>query len=440
MNKYIVIILALILPHCGFKHKKQLIAPVHTQINQRIHQDAIWHDTIAISDAMHDTLSLEEAIAYALEHNPTIQSHFEELGIAESDLIQAGLYHNPHIESVFKLPRNKGDKTNIELTASLSISDLWQVPLKKKIAQDDLHIQTQTIISEILLLRKQVMDAYYACVYYQEQSTITKEIESYITYLKERIDYRYQFGLATDLDCYYASTMLGEWRNKSREALRMIQESFFALYRIMGIQMRTHHSILKTNIHISPMQESVSSIIANTQDTHPLILMQHIKMAQAQHQLSYEKSRILENVHAGFSYEQDFERSKGIGPFLSIDLPVFNMNQGARKRAEYQYRLHEKALRAQQQEINQHIATHYNNYTSYIAQLTEYEENILPASKNAILFSKDFFERMQLPMITYIDTLLQFFNAQRNYIALKYNAIKEYAELEYAKGGSFSTE
>lgn len=173
-----ILSLILLLPQClSFRHEK-IFDPIKTASKKRINIAPEWMNPSVSYATLPQSkqLTLQEAIAIGLQYNPTLQAHFEEIGIRKSDLIQAGFYTNPHVESIFKLPtKNNDTHTKVEISAHFMLSDLWQVPFKKKVAQRNLDMKTHEIMSIILSTRKTVQHAYLNCKYQQEYLEIVKK-------------------------------------------------------------------------------------------------------------------------------------------------------------------------------------------------------------------------------------------------------------------------
>jgi len=58
----------------------------------------------AVRDLLKDPLSVEAAVEIALLSNRTLQATYEELGIAQADLVQAGLLKNPVLFGSARFP------------------------------------------------------------------------------------------------------------------------------------------------------------------------------------------------------------------------------------------------------------------------------------------------------------------------------------------------
>ena len=67
-----------------------------------------------VIQALEGGLTRNEAVSVALLNNRMLQSAFEEIGIAKSDLIQAGLYSNPNLGAIFRFP-TKGDESGTNI-------------------------------------------------------------------------------------------------------------------------------------------------------------------------------------------------------------------------------------------------------------------------------------------------------------------------------------
>ncbi|MCL5875083.1 MAG: TolC family protein, partial [Candidatus Dependentiae bacterium] len=84
-------------------------------IGSSITLDNIVHHEISDIPYTKDTeggLTRNDAVSIALQNNPDLQADFQNLGIAKADLVQAGLYTNPSINSVFRFPtRDSGPGT-----------------------------------------------------------------------------------------------------------------------------------------------------------------------------------------------------------------------------------------------------------------------------------------------------------------------------------------
>ncbi|HXF28555.1 MAG TPA: hypothetical protein VN457_01780, partial [Chlamydiales bacterium] len=114
---------------------------VSSLVNDRIGTPVCWNQEKkneqvkkAVDYLRSRNLSVDAAVEIALLNNPTIQAQFEELGIAEADLIEAGLLQNPLFEGFIRFPNRSTLHTNCEFSVTQNFLDIFLIPLRKKVA------------------------------------------------------------------------------------------------------------------------------------------------------------------------------------------------------------------------------------------------------------------------------------------------------------------
>ncbi|MFC1841550.1 TolC family protein [Candidatus Dependentiae bacterium] len=435
---FYIISLILIIPHCTKKNSKKPFESVQDQSKKRFNVEPTWKcQTIKshVNDLLDNGISLNNAIAIGINNNLSLQAKFEEIGISKSDLLQAGFYTNPNLQAIFRIPKTNDLKTNAEITANFILSDLWQVPLRKKIAQHDLEVKTYEIVHEILHLRYDIQKRYITCLYNQKHLHLVKEITKVINSLKKRIDYRHTFGYTNDLDKYFAESKLGEWQIKIMENKTILRTSYIDLYEILGGNISTKPVELFDTLHTFTISTPLHELENFALSCHPSILIEKAKIARANKTISYEKSRIIDNMQIGIAYEQDFERkASGVGPSLSLDIPLFNTNYGNIERAKFALREAEKTLAARKQTILKNMMKSYLNYKCHLEQIDYYKKSVIPPITKAIAFSKKFFDRMQINMIVFLETQIDLYQHKAHLLELVYKTALEYAALELSIG------
>ena len=123
--------------NAGFETVQQL---VHDRVDRQVHwnQDEATQSTVttAITELLTKELSVNDAIQIGLLSNRRIQATFEELGITQADVVQAGLLRNPSLS--FR-PRwsspSQGTGSNVEIDLVFYFVDMVLVPARKRLAE-----------------------------------------------------------------------------------------------------------------------------------------------------------------------------------------------------------------------------------------------------------------------------------------------------------------
>lgn len=440
-NILFLLSLLVLLPHCGNIEKKKIFKPVKDETKKRINVSPLWNAlSTTFPDIDKQPITIEDAILIGIECNPSLQAHFEDLGISKAHLIQAGFYTNPHLSTLFKIPRdNDLLHTKIEVSASFTLSDLWQVPLRKKVAQEELTAKTYESINKILHLKRHIQLQYLDCVYKEEYLKITQEVVQILNKTKEQIEYRYQFGYHNQNDIFIITSKLAQWQAMIIDTQGQLDKSYIQLHEIIGTPITKKSFILTDELYTPNYTYSLRELTDIAITSHPLILIEQAKINTTQAKITYEKSRILDDVKIGITYERDFEpRVSGVGPLFGINIPLFNTNYGNIQAARFEKKQAQQNLISQQRFIKANIAQQFTLHQSYIKQIQHYHTNVLPPLIKSLEFSKEFFNKMQISMLTYLETYLELHMLRLNLLNLFHNAAIQCVELEFSIGNNLA--
>jgi hypothetical protein len=153
-----VLLTVLLLSGCGAVKTKQDWARLREATSDFTEQEILWEQTAEdeaeikekIDDLLSDgRLTQMEAVQIALLNNRSLQSVFEEIGISRADLVQAGLLENPTLGALFRFPFDE-DGVNIETEIGFVLSDLWQIPFRKKVASAQMDATIMRVSEAVL--------------------------------------------------------------------------------------------------------------------------------------------------------------------------------------------------------------------------------------------------------------------------------------------------
>ena len=440
-----IIICLLMLPSCQKIRLNKEYRIVYRSSEDNLGLSAAWNRYEGIEKKYLDKriakqlkqgITRDQAVSIALQQNPALQAQFESLGIAKSDLVQAGFFTNPHIVTAFKIPK-VGQQSKIDADLRFTISDFWKIPIRKQVAHDDLERTTQEILHTILEIATQAKMAYDTCIYQSALLHKTKIIFEKITQLRDRIYYRHQFGYSSDLDIHFADMKVGQWQAKVFEQESLLKESFAHLREVFGMPISTKPLRFLDAFTYPPELPTQATLEQYALINHPEMQIAQINIMQAKHTISLERSRIFDDVTIGISYEREFEKTgKGAGPLFGISLPLFDTNMGNIKRAKYQLHQAEYNLLTKQLQIQREIQVVYEHYLALIKEIDIYNQKVIPASKKAIKYTETYFEQMQLNMLVIFESQITLYESEIERITLQHEAAHTHAALEKAIGST----
>lgn len=440
---YILLAFSLFLTGCATVEINEEWQRINAFSSEQIGKDILWQKNEEdervikekIKELLSDGLSMEDSIRIALLNNKKLQAAFEEIGIAKADLVQAGLLTNPDLSAIFRFPFG-GGKTGIEVGGLLNISDLWQIPIKKKVASTRLEIVINQIFNKILDIVKEAKTAY---IDYASLFLIRDETERMIDMVEEWKDhliYREKFGFTKAIDIYMAEAISTDMEMEFSKTESELLMARYRLNRIMGLSDNKWE--IEANLKFleeRPPLPSLESLISEAITKRPDIKMAKTQVEEARRILSLEKTRIFSNVQAGITYERGIDGEDSIGPEIGIQIPIFNQNQAQIAKAEYRLRQAEKELEAKKEEVREEVSISFERLYFLNQQISFLKEKIIPAHEAAVAYAERYFNAMELNMLYLLEARKNLIEAKKNYL----RTIKEYnivlAELERIVSG-----
>src|SRR5258708_4923491 len=94
-------------------------------------------------------LSRNTAVEIALLNNPRLQETYEELGVSQADMVQAGLLKNPSLGAHVAFPV-RGDGTEVSFSLVQDFLDLFVLPLRRRIAAEQFTVNVLRVAQQAL--------------------------------------------------------------------------------------------------------------------------------------------------------------------------------------------------------------------------------------------------------------------------------------------------
>src|SRR6266568_702084 len=139
---------------------RELANTVHMRTGKRVQwnhgtaQDA--EAQAAVASLLHHPLTADAAVQLALLNNRNLQATYEELGLAQADLVEAGLLRNP----IFTFERRFPGQA-MEMDLLKEFIDILFLPLRKRIAAAQFEAAKLRVGHEILKTAAEVRAAFY---------------------------------------------------------------------------------------------------------------------------------------------------------------------------------------------------------------------------------------------------------------------------------------
>ncbi|HXA10502.1 MAG TPA: TolC family protein [Chthoniobacterales bacterium] len=383
-------------------------------------------------------LTAERAVQVALLNNRELQARFEEIGIAQADVIQAGLVSNPSFAASFRFPDRSPSGTNIEYSIAQNFLDLLVMPLRKRVAAAQVaEIETRTA-DEVLKLASEVKIAFYTAQARQQLLDRLRVIAATNETAPEFTKRLHDAGNTSDLELANQEGSYEQSRIDVAQTELQVRRDRERLNRLLGLWGGNTNWAMGDHLPEVPDRES------SLQNLEARAVAQRLDLQAARMRLDVigqslalrAKTRYLPaEIKVGVDTEEAPDSQRVTGPTLDLELPIFNQGQGEIAKLTAQYRQAERELEAMAINIRSEVREARDQLVA-ARDLTSYiGKKLLPTQKEALNLTLQQYNYM---LKGAYDLLLAKQNevaAERSYI----EAWRDYwiarTELERAVGG-----
>lgn len=153
----------------------QSAAQQHLGQNVEVVKTAADQDRVAtrVAELLARPLNADSAVQIALLNNRGLQASFQELGIAEAELVQASRLPNPGF-SFAKV--RQGDTREIDRSFSFDLAHLIALPLTRQLEARRFAATQRAVSSEMLSLAAQTRKAFYAAVAAEQTARYMRDV------------------------------------------------------------------------------------------------------------------------------------------------------------------------------------------------------------------------------------------------------------------------
>lgn len=130
----------------------------------------------AVKRLLESELTVDAAVQVALLNDRDLQAHFEELGVAQADLVQAGLLRNPVFSAKVGFPSGSPGGTEWSLDVVQDFLDLLTLSARKDIARADLEAARFRAADAVLAHAARAKSAWYAAVGAEQAAEVRRRI------------------------------------------------------------------------------------------------------------------------------------------------------------------------------------------------------------------------------------------------------------------------
>ena len=406
--------------------------PADEQVRARVH------------DLVTGTLTPDGAVEVALLRNQGLVATYEELGIAQADLVQAGLLRNPTLGARVRFPTSgPGTFIDTEFSVAQDFLDLFTLPLRKRVAAAQLDATKARVGSTVLELTaqvRQVMVTLQAAQATVEVRKLVLEAQGAAAELRVR---QRAVGNVSELDVIQEQAFFEQSKFDLGQAEEQAVQQREQLNRLLGLWGADSASWkVESRLADPPERDPSLDHVESLAIGRRLDLLAIRAEGQALEEAASLTgvSRVLPVLQAGVSTGRDPEGTRVTGPELSVELPIFDQGQARAARILAQVR----QARARQAELAVNIRAEVRALRNRLVvthrSAEHYRTVLLPLREKAVKESQLRYNAMLLGVFQLLQARREQIEVYRSYL----DTVRDYwitrAELERATGGSLDAQ
>jgi outer membrane protein TolC len=398
MPKTAVILALLAVGGCANFSRDGGFDPVAQATRAHLGKQILWPRTdgeraksgAQVAELLSRPLSIDDAVQVALLNNRDLQASFEQLGVSEADLVQAGRLANPRFD--FRHAGFAG-QYDIEETLSLNVISLLTMAYRHEIEQRR-FAQTQAGIEQrVLELAQETRSAYVAAVAARESTTYHEQVNTAAAATAELARRMVSAGNWNRIDQAREQAFELDAQQSLQRARYVEIASREKLIRLLSLANASGSDTpgAAAPLHLAERLPDLPSAIEALPDVEQYVLesrvdlqIQRLRLDQLARSLDLTQStRFINVLEAGPTRIKQGPARAGYesGFVLSFEVPIFDSGAARLKRAEAIYAQALDAFAQAAIDARSQIRQAYANYQSAHKLAVQQHDEILPLRK-----------------------------------------------------------
>jgi cobalt-zinc-cadmium efflux system outer membrane protein len=384
-------------------------------------------------------LTPDAAVEIALVRNPTLLAELENLGIAQADLVAAGLLDNIHIGGGPRFPLSGVPTPAYEFDAAFFFIRALVIPLRRKVAKAQLREATLLVAHAVVELDTHVREAVVDAIAAER----VLELRQGIAELAEAAAELARRQTATG-----AAGTMNELERSEIEAAEAEARRALQLAHVDVVEAR-EHLVRELGIFGDDVEFRLPKLLPKLPDREPeLAELERVAMRQ-RFDLQAQRAELDALVNAvklarrnpfievdvGIVGEHDPDDPVSLGPFFELQIPIFNWGQADIARAEAMLRQVERRLRGRAVEVRSEVRVQRARLVAE-RRLAEYErDRVVPMRASMVKLGQERYDAMLFSVYELIELKMHELESRAELVEHLHDYFHARAELELAIGG-----
>lgn len=371
-------------------------------------------------------LTLQQALALALRHNPGLEGFAWELRAREAAVLQQSLRPNPVLGA--KVENFAGTSPMDEFDSAITtirLSQLIELGAKRikrtRLAQQNYTLSTWDYETKRLDVITETTRRFVNVLADQEQETLAQQTLALARQLHRIVQDRARIGVVPKVEVDKALVRV------STEKIRLNQAQQRLLATRQRLSAQWGNAVPRFTQAVGDLKalDEIPSLgqLRRQISESPDMARWSTEIAQRQATLDWARSLAIPSVTVGAGVRRFNALDENVMVFeLGLPLPLLDRHQGTRLQARYDLLKTEAQKRDAQIRVQTALVTHHSTLASAHHEVVTLRDSTLPAARAAYDAARQAFEKGVTNYLDVLDAERTLVDAERQYI----NALSEY--------------
>jgi len=439
-------VLAVLVSGCASTSPRPVFRDTASLVEARTGRRIVWNQSSAEDEAVaariHDLLSreltVEVAIQIALVNNQSLQATYEDLAVAQADLVQAGLLQNPVFGAGVAFPIAGTAQTGFGLSVSQDFLSVFLLAARKRVAEAELRATEHRVGNAVLRMTTDVEVAFYGMVAAQQVAAMRRTILEAGDAGLDLAQRLHAVGNISELDLAIQQALYEQVRTDLVRSDADVVTAREALTRLMGLWGQDAAYRMIEKLPELPAEEGALDRLESLAVSRRLDLGAAHEEAQAlSHALAMARNyRWLGATSVGAGIERAPEGFTVAGPNVGVELPVFDQKRAVIARLEGQLRAALARETALAVDVRSEVRAARSRVVATRAVVERYAKVVVPLRQRVVRLTLEQYNAMLVGTYQLLQAKQSEVTAYRELI----EALRDYwlarADLERATGGT----
>ena len=390
-----------------------------------------------VTELLMRPLTVAAATEVALLNNPKLQATYERLGIAQAELVQAGLLANPTLSLGIGFPLTGGASYEVEGSLVQSFLELFMIPLRKRFARIEFESVKLEVADSVLDEVAAVRKAFYIVQAAQQMLAIRQTVLGAAQAAAELRQRQFDAGNVNELDLLAEKNAYAEAKlevGRAEVELRVQRQSLDRELGLWGgrVGWTTEGGLAELPKEEWPLEHVESFAVEHRLDLGAA----RTRLKSYATAIKLTGAGLIGGLEAGVQgHREPDARTRLLGPSLRLELPIFDQRQGSRARLRAQLRQAEDSLDELAIRIRTEVRTARERVLASRDMAVFYQTTALPLRERELALTQLQYNAMQVGLFQLLSTKQRQVSAYREYL----ETLRDYwiarTDLERAAGG-----